>query len=255
MKHFYLSIALITTLWACDSKQPENTSEQALETIPEMTETTEKEETLSSLLNEKKEAFLAKADQEKIDVYEDGVQAVALSGILDQAISINDTAPDFALTNATGEEISLYKALENGPVVLTWYRGGWCPYCNITLHYLQEMLPDFKAAGAQMMALTPELPDKSLDTKEKNELEFEVLSDVNNEVARKYGIVFELTPEVAAYYANFGLSDYNGNDSNELPLAATYVIDQDRTVRFAFLDADYRNRAEPAQVLKVVQGL
>ena len=244
-------------MWSCNQKPATNTANSTENLIKTEEMPTQKEtpQSLTELLTEKKEGFLAKASQEKIDVYEDGVDVVAHSGILEAALKVGDVAPDFALTNALGTEVSLYEALKNGPVVLTWYRGGWCPYCNITLHYFQEMLPDFKAAGAQMMALTPELPDKSLDTKEKHNLEFEVLSDVNNAVAREYGIVFELTPAVAKYYENFGLADYNGNDSNELPLAATYVIDSDRTIQYAFLDADYRNRAEPSEVLAAVKGL
>lgn len=247
----------ICLVLSCNQKPATNTtkSTESSKSVEEMPVKEEVNQNLSDLLTEKREGFLAKAPQEKIDVYENGVEAVATSGILEAALKVGDAAPDFTLTNALGTEVGLYETLKNGPVVLTWYRGGWCPYCNITLHYLQEMLPDFKAAGAQMMALTPELPDKSLDTKEKHSLEFEVLSDVDNAIAKEYGIVFKLTPEVAKYYEGFGLADYNGNDSDELPLAATYVIAQDGTIQYAFLDADYRNRAEPSEVLAVVKGL
>jgi peroxiredoxin len=141
-------------------------------------------------------------------------------------------------------------------VILTWYRGGWCPYCNITLHYLQEYLPQFQAAGANLLALTPELPDSSLNTSEKHSLKFAVLSDLHNGVAKEYGIVFTLIEEVATAYQNgFGLHEYNGDESNELPLSATYIIDQDGIVRWAFLDKDYRNRAEPADILVALKGL
>lgn len=118
---------------------------------------------------------------------------------------------------------------------------------------MQDMLPAFKEKGATLMALTPEVPDKSISTKEKNDLEFEVLSDLDNNVARVYGVVFELTEEVKSYYENgFGLSEYNGNDKGELPLAATYFIQLDGTISYAFLDADYRNRAEPQEILEAL---
>lgn len=212
--------------------------------------------TLGALLAEKKETFLAKAPQEKIDTYDAGLQAIRDAGVPEQAINTTDKAPDFTLTNATGETVTLSEQLKNGPVVLTWYRGGWCPYCNITLHYLQEQLPEFEKAGATLLALTPEVPDSSLSTAEKLQLEFEVLSDVGNKVAGEYGIVFDLTPEVATAYQNsFDLESFNGDDSYQLPLAATYVIDTDGVVRYAFIDADYRNRAEPKELLKVLQLL
>ncbi len=107
-----------------------------------------------------------------------------------------------------------------------------------------------------MLALTPELPDKSLSTAEKHQLEFVVLSDVGNQVAKEYGVVYQLIKEVADIYDNaFDMNGYNGDESNELPLAATYVIDTDGIIRYAFLDADYRNRAEPDEILKALANL
>jgi len=246
-------------LFLC-SCQP-NTS-QPEQSTPSETSTPMKEQnlaataTLKSQLDEKKQAFLDKAPAEKIEAYQRGVDGLAESGLLDQALHEGDQAISFTLDNATGKAVSLQTYLNQGPVVLVWYRGGWCPYCNITLHYLQEKLPEFQALGANLIALTPELPDKSLDTQEKNQLEFEVLTDLNNEVARAYGIVFQLPEEVSELYKqSFDLEAYNGNDSDELPLAATYVIDTDGTIRYAFLDADYRNRAEPDEILVALRTL
>lgn len=204
---------------------------------------------LKDKLEEKKANFEANADEHKKQVYKEGIAAVDQTGITSSALQVGDKAPDFVLRNALGEPVSLYDYLEKGKVVLTWYRGGWCPYCNLTLHQLQEELPNFKANNANLLALTPELPDSSMTTAEKNNLEFEVLSDVDNQIAKQYGIVFKLTDEVAEMYnASFNLKAYNGNTSNELPLAATYIIEQDGTITYAFLDADYRNRAEPAEI-------
>ncbi len=217
---------------------------------------TTEEMSLKKQLDQKKAEFNKKAPEEKKRIYQEGIDAVVATGILDKAIQVGDTAPDFSLKNALGKEVSLYSELKKGPVVLTWYRGGWCPYCNITLHELQQELPNFKAAGANLLALTPEVPDQSMSTSEKHELEFEVLSDVANLIGKKYGIVYTLTPEVAQIYQEaFGLHQYNGDDSNELPLAATYVIDTDGVVRYAFLDAEYRNRAEPSEILKAVKKI
>jgi len=151
------------------------------------------------------------------------------------------------------QAVTLYDELKKGPVILMWYRGGWCPYCNLTLKAMQDMLPQFEAGGAELVALTPELPDKSMSTAEKNALAFEVLTDKDNTVTRDYGVVFKLTDDVKAYYdKGFGLSEYNGNGKGELPLGATFVIGTNGIVTYAFLDADYRNRAEPIEVLNAL---
>ena len=211
---------------------------------------------LSDQLEAYKQNFLQKADARKIRVFDEGVDDVANSGITATAKQKEDQFLDFSLPNATGKTIQLSEVLAEGPVVLTWYRGGWCPYCNLQLRALQQSLPEINAQGAQLIALTPELPDNSLNTQEKNELTFEVLTDQDNAVAREYGLVFKLTPEVSVYYKDaFDLEVYNGNTSDELPLAATYVIGQDGTIQYAFLSADYRERAEPADLIKALKSL
>ena len=168
-----------------------------------------------------------------------------------KALKVGDKAKDFTLKNAQGKPVRLYSLLEKSNVVLTWYRGGWCPYCNLALKQLQDALPEIKAQGALLVALTPELPDSSLSTKEKHQLQFEVLSDLNNEVARTYGLVFKLDETTATRYEQgFQLSAYNGNHSAELPMPATYIIDQKGIIRYAFVEADYKQRANP----KVIVG-
>ena len=211
---------------------------------------------LAAELQATRAGFAERAPDAIKTLYEDGIEAVVQAGVVDNARAMGDQAPDFTLTNQSGEQVSLASQLESGPVVLMWYRGGWCPYCNLTLRAYQQRLDEFTAQGATLVALTPELPDRSLSTAEKEGLGFQVLSDVGNAVAREYGVVFELTDGVKANYEQaFGLSAYNGDDSGKLPLAATYVIGRDGVIRWAFLDADYRNRAEPADVLEALQRL
>lgn len=168
----------------------------------------------------------------------------------DQGIRIGEKAPDFNLKDQNGEDVNLYKLLKDGPVVMTWYRGGWCPYCNLALKSMIDKIPEIEQAGAKFIALSPELPDKSLSTAEKNHLPFSVLSDINNEVARKYDLVFKLDSKTAGMYEEkFGLSDYNGNKNAELPIPATYIIDRNGIVRYAYINPDYRLRANPDDVL------
>jgi len=207
-------------------------------------------------LNEYKRAFEKKVPADLVKTYEAGIELVRKSGVLEKAIKVGDKAPDFELPDATGKTVKLSELTANGPVVLTWYRGGWCPYCNIQLRGMQKLLPEMKAAGATLLALSPEKPDNSLSTAEKNKLEFIVLSDKGNTAARKFGVVYKLPEKVAdSFKERIDLAKLNGDDSMELPLAATYVIDAEGKVRYAFIDADYRKRAEPKDVLEAVKKL
>jgi len=193
---------------------------------------------------------------ETVQIFSDGIAEVRESGIVENALSEGDQAVDATLPDAQGEDVKLSDLWASGPVVVVWYRGGWCPYCNLQLRAMQEALPAIREAGATLVAITPETPDNSLSTSEKNELEFTVLSDVGNELARQYGVVFTLAEKVSPIYKKrIDLEKYNGNDSDELPLAATYVIDTTGKIRYAFLDADYTKRAEPADVLAALEAL
>ncbi|WP_338731469.1 peroxiredoxin-like family protein [Mangrovimonas cancribranchiae] len=216
----------------------------------------EQKTTLAAELELRKVNFNKKADATTKKIYKEGLDAVTNSGILESAKNVGDIAPNFELENALGEAVSLKSYLDKGPVVLVWYRGGWCPYCNLTLHHLQEELPNFKEEGANLLALTPELPDESINTSEKHDLEFEVLSDIHNKIAKEYGVVFKLTKDVAEKYnEKFNLNSHNGDTSNELPLAATYIINTDGKIEYAFLDADYRNRAEPSEITRFLKEM
>ena len=211
---------------------------------------------LQRALEAEKIAWLSDASEHKKMIYDEGLKGLEKSKIISNALQGGNIAPDFELPNAVGKKVKLYDFLKAGPVILTWYRGGWCPYCNITLQYLQKALSDFKKENANLLALTPELPDSSLSTKEKNNLEFEVLSDIGNAIGKKYGVVYKLTPEVTEIYLNgFDLYGYNGDESNELPLAGTYIINQSGVIIYAFLDVDYRKRAEPVEIIKVLKEL
>ena len=212
-------------------------------------------ETLKEQLDAKKAAFLETAPPEKAKSYQDGIDTVAASGILDRALHVGDKAPDFELKTPEGKKVQLSELLKSGPVIVTWYRGGWCPYCNLALLALQKALPDIQAAGGQLVALNPELDSYTAETIGKNHFGFDVLSDPGNKVAREYGIVFKMTPDVAAAMRDNAKTNIrNGDESDELPLAASYVIAQDGTITYAFLDADYRNRAEPSDLVQAVQA-
>ncbi len=213
-------------------------------------------ESLQVQLDALRAKFEKAAPEDTKKVYEDGIRQVAESGVLESALKVGARAPDFTLADATGKSVRLSELLAQGPVVLTWYRGGWCPYCNIQLRAYQEALGEIRGEGAQLVALTPERPDSSLSTKEKNSLEFVVLSDVGSKVAREFGVSYRLPDSlIEAFKGRLDLPSANGDDSWELPLGATYVIARDGTIAYAFLSADYRERAEPEAIIEALKQL
>lgn len=164
-----------------------------------------------------------------------------------------DVAPDFELTNATGESIRLYRILEDHRVVLTFYRGGWCPYCNLQLKHYQSALASFEAYGAKLVAVSPELPDKSLSTKEVNELQFQVLSDPGNQVSRQYVRVFRNSDKAVGAMGDLGIRfhDFYADTSQELPVPGIFVIEKDQTISFArSFGGDYRSRIEAEEIVE-----
>ncbi|MCU0730435.1 MAG: AhpC/TSA family protein [Hyphomonas sp.] len=184
-------------------------------------------------------------------LYEAKITELRALFALHDAAAVNDQAPDFELPNAHGGRVALKTLLRSGPVVLTFYRGGWCPYCNLQLRAYQAILPEIAAWGGQLVAISPQLPDGSLSTAERNALTFEVVSDVGNVVARRYGLVYSLADElrVALRSNNKALPGINGDESWDLPVPATYVVARTGRIALASLDVDYRNRPDPEAIL------
>ncbi|MEL6398289.1 MAG: peroxiredoxin-like family protein [Cyanobacteria bacterium J06607_6] len=182
---------------------------------------------------------------------------IAQLGIEDQSLKVGDAIPPVTLPNALGKSVAVPDLLKAGPVVIAFYRGGWCPYCNMELRALQQALPAIKAQGAQLVAIAPETPDNSLSTQEKNDLSFEVLSDVGNQVARAFGLVFTLPEYLRPLYQSFGidLAAYNGDSSFELPVPATYVVDTTGNIVHAFVNVDYTQREDPENIVAALQQI
>nr|WP_315861479.1 peroxiredoxin-like family protein [Stieleria tagensis] len=193
---------------------------------------------------------------EVLSVFKDGVQTVKATGIEQSARQVGQGAIDAELAGWDGKNVRLSELWKQGPVVLMWYRGGWCPYCNVQLRAMQHQLSAIEGAGAKLVVLTPELPEKAKQTAEANDLDLVALHDKDNALAKQYGIVFDLpAPIIPMYRDRLKLGSYNGNDKMELPLSATYVIDRNGKITYAYLNADYTKRAEPAEVLAAVQAI
>ena len=179
--------------------------------------------------------FMAKASPEVREAMACADAELAASGIAQRALKAGDRVPDFRLPDVRGDYVRLSELLAKGPVVVSFYRGGWCPYCNLELRALQKALPEITRLGAQLVAVSPQTPDESLSTAEKNQLTFAVLSDVGSVTAKAFGIAFDIAEELRPLYPRFGhaLPDKNGDESWVLPIPATYVIDRNRTVALA----------------------
>tara|TARA_B110000091_G_C13756571_1_gene450143 strand:+ start:98 stop:748 length:651 start_codon:yes stop_codon:yes gene_type:complete len=176
--------------------------------------------------------------------------------IRNNALQVGDKIENFILPNHLGKNIELADLLDKGPVVVSFYRGAWCPYCNLELKALNDFLPQFKTKSAQLVAISPQLPDQTLTTAQKNELEFDVLSDVGNKVAQQFGLLFTLDKRIQELYTGFGIDFEHtyGDKTYQLPLPATYVINQEGVITYAFLNEDYTLRAEPSDVMTALDG-
>ena len=199
-------------------------------------------------------ASIPEAIGTRIDV---GVAEIDESGVA-PGLAVGDTAPNFTLPDAQGEPITLADLLVQGPVVVTFYRGEWCPYCNIQLRGLQAALPRLRELDASLVAISPQSADHSLTLAEKNELTYRVLSDLDQEVIRAYRVQFTLAGDLEDLQVNVFQNDpatQNADRTRSLPVPATFVIDRDGTVRAAFVSADWRYRPEPADIIAALEAL
>ena len=174
-----------------------------------------------------------------------------------EAAGAGQPFPQFALPNAGGNAVDSEDFLARGPLVISFYRGGWCPYCNLQLRAFQAALPRIRELGADFVAISPQLPDEALSMAAKANLSFEVLSDAGNSLASHLGLTFELPDSVVDIYRSMGidLDRINGSATWSLPIPATYVVDTNSVIVDAFVHADYRVRREPADVIAVLRGL
>jgi peroxiredoxin len=173
-------------------------------------------------------------------------------------LAVGERAPQFVLPNAVGHSVDLAQRLSLGPVVLAFYRGEWCPYCNLTLRALQSALPRFQAYGASVIAISPQSPDHSLSVTEKNALAFDVLSDVDQSVIRAYRLQFTVPADMKDLYLNTfhnDLTSQTAAGSWQLPIPATFVLDRTGIVRARHVSVDYRTRMDPDDIAAVLSGL
>ena len=209
---------------------------------------------LKAELEEFKAQFLAKFPAEKAAIMARADAELATKQIEQSALKVGDKAPSFTLPDATGKSVSLADTLKNGPTIVIFYRGGWCPYCNLELRAYQRLLPEIQKAGGQLIAISPQSPDSSMSTSEKNALAYPVLSDTKTDVAKGFGVLFTLPDYLQKLYADLGndLPGINSAGAWTLPVPATFVIGTDGTVLARHVDTNYRVRMEPQDALDAI---
>lgn len=191
----------------------------------------------------------------KIDAAIDSARKFEEGG---NALEAGQSAPNFSLPDAGGQETVLSALLEKGPAVIVFYRGSWCPYCNFQLRALQTKLPEIHAQGAELIAISPQVPDESLSQVERDALDFLVLSDQNAATAASYGVAWEV-PELILEHMRkdrkLDLADINNGNGSSLPIPATFIVDTNGVIAWSHVDVDYRTRPEPSDVVAALQSL
>ena len=213
--------------------------------------------TLQDKIKKFQDYFLPKIPEDVLATIYAETEKLKETKISKNALQVGDIVKDFILPNALSRNVSLYKALENNDfIVLNFYRGIWCPYCNLELQALKGINIELNSLGANIIAISPEIPDLSLSMKQKHTLEFEVLSDAEYKVEKEFGLVFSLAEKLRPIYEEWGFDIPNSNlvNSYDLPMPATYVINKNKEIIFAFIDEDYTKRCEPQEIIDAIKN-
>jgi peroxiredoxin len=215
-------------------------------------------QTIAEQVNEVKAAAASRLPAEVVAVFASDQAALAAAGVPAGAVSVGDTLPPFSLSDATGQIRTLEELTADGPAVIVFYRGGWCPYCNVALRtYQRDLLPQLGAYSARLIAISPETPDASLSTQEKAKLAYTVLSDTAAGLANSLGIAFEPSEDGLAAQRNLGVDirTTRADNGTRLPMPTVLIIDRDNIVRFVDVHPDYTGRTEVNDILSTLQTL
>lgn len=220
--------------------------------IPSYAEALKAFEAQQAKVNDPKAAF----SPAEVAIMEQAQLALAKK-LPNPGLKVGDKAPDFSLPNVAGHPVRLSDELENGPVILVFYRGAWCPFCNLQLHALQKAEAEFAKYHAQVIAVTPQSPDKSAEQVKKTDYPFEILSDTSSKVLKDYRLFYSVDAQVLTVFKKHGLNleEFNGKGRNVLPVPATLVIDSQGIVRAVHADVDYKQRMEPAAIIAALKQI
>jgi peroxiredoxin len=195
--------------------------------------------------------------RDQLHTMERATRSLVESGQADRALKAGDIAPGFTLTDADGNSVSSQALLTRGPLIATFYRGVWCPYCNYDLQALEEIRPKIEARGASLVAISPQTPANSRKSQRDNKLGFPILSDAGTAVAAAFGLRFRLPDDLIEVYRQFGndLPKINDDPAWVLPMPARYVIGTDGVIAYTEVNPDYTRRPEPSDLLPILDHL
>lgn len=209
---------------------------------------------LKQQIEELNENLINQLPTEVLAVFSKSIADLNINNIEENSPGINDIFPDFSLQNTANEIVELHTLLRKGKVIVAFFRGSWCPYCNLELKALQHNLKQLTDKQVTLVAISPQTTDYNNEIKGNHQLDFDVLTDENNALAKRLGISFELQDYAIPVYGDLGikLSDYNGNDTNELPVPAVFVIDTSGKITYKFADTNYMNRLDIQELIEQV---
>ncbi len=212
--------------------------------------------TLTNQLKEFRDATMNRMPQSIIQTFNDGIKEIKTNQLKENALQMGDTIPDFSLRAIDGNTIQLSDLHESEFLILNFYRGGWCPYCNMELRAYERLKKNFEELGVNIVAISAEISQLAAQTVQKNNISFPVLTDVDAQFMKKVGIVFKLNEKTKKDYVSFGMdfTQIHGNENYELPVPAIYVINKDMEIVFVHFEADYMTRIEPEQVLSIIKN-
>jgi peroxiredoxin len=207
-------------------------------------------------LDELTSKLRAMVPADRLTVVDRTAENLVRSRLAERALQVGDQAPEFELPDGDGMLWRSEDLLRNGPLAIVFYRGRWCAYCNTQLSALQDVHKQIADAGASLIAISPQTQKHSYMTRDMHKLRFPVLSDAGNQVARKFCLVYRLSPELQTIYESImtKLPGYNGDQSWELPLAATYLVQPDGKISYGRIDSDWRHRPEPEELLQALSA-
>jgi peroxiredoxin len=207
---------------------------------------------LQDELNAVRQGVAEKTPPHVVPTIEATTRRLLDSGLIREALQPGQTITDFELPDATGKQVKSLELRQARPLLILFYRGTWCPFCNLTVQAYQEKLQLFEDRGVTLVAISPQTPDNSLTLQEKHQLKFSLLSDSGNAVARKFGIVFQMDAPLKQVHDLFGvdIASYNGDDRYELPVPATFLVSKDGVVMKSYVEVDYMKRLAPETAIK-----
>lgn len=198
--------------------------------------------------------LLKQVPEEILGAFQKSIQDLKSLNIEINSLKVGDKIPDFSLKNAVNDTITSESILRNGKMIIAFYRGSWCPYCNLELRALQENLLRITAKNTTLVAISPQSSDNSLTLKEKHNLQFEVLTDLHNAYAKQLGITFQLQDFVIPHYQTLGinLEDFNKDQENKLPVPVVFAVNENGIIIYKFLDVNYMNRIDIEELINVL---